>query len=261
MRALVAGHLCIDFFPQMDRAPGLVEGALYDLGPMRARPGGCVYTTGKTMEALGVDVSVAAAVGDDSLAELLLDLCRAEGLDTAGLIRTEASTSYTIVSQPPGRDRTFWHHLGANQLFDGRNLDLDGIDLLHVGYPNLMALLYLDDGARTVELFRRARASGCATSIDLAVIDVAEPDRVARWTRFLDQVLPWTDIISPSVDDLASVVDWPAEATPETLADAAERLLAWGVGVVLITGGTDGLQVATAGRAAARRHRRGWRRC
>ncbi len=150
MRALVAGHLCIDFFPQMDRAPGLVEGALYDLGPMRARPGGCVYTTGKTMEALGVDVSVAAAVGDDSLAELLLDLCRAEGLDTAGLIRTEASTSYTIVSQPPGRDRTFWHHLGANQLFDGRNLDLDGIDLLHVGYPNLMALLYLDDGARTV---------------------------------------------------------------------------------------------------------------
>ncbi|HEY5821239.1 MAG TPA: PfkB family carbohydrate kinase, partial [Propionibacteriaceae bacterium] len=130
MRALVGGHLCIDFFPQMDRQPGLVEGALYSLGPMVARPGGCVYTTGQTMAGLGIDVRLAAAVGQDPLAGLLLELCRSEGLDTAGLSRIDASTSYTIVSQAPGRDRTFWHHLGANEFFDGRDLDLTGVDLV-----------------------------------------------------------------------------------------------------------------------------------
>ncbi|HEY5821600.1 MAG TPA: PfkB family carbohydrate kinase, partial [Propionibacteriaceae bacterium] len=166
-----------------------------------------------------------------------------------GLSRIDASTSYTIVSQAPGRDRTFWHHLGANEFFDGRDLDLTGVDLVHIGYPNLMAQLYVDDGARLVDLFARAHELGCTTSVDLAVIDVHEPDRVARWTRFFDQILPHTDVISPSLEDLASVLDWPSEATPAAMAGAAQRLLAWGVGVVLITGGVHGLHVATADEA------------
>lgn len=245
MRALVAGHLCIDFFPEMDRAPGLVEGALYGIGAMRARPGGCVYTTGRALASFGIDTELAATVGRDALSGLLLQLCRDAGLSTTGLKPIEASTSYTIVSQPPGRDRTFWHHLGSNESFDGTQLDLNGVDLVHVGYPNLMAQLYADDGTRMVELFRRAKDSGCATSMDLAVIDVTETGRVPRWTRFLDRVLPWTDVLSPSLDDLASMLDWPAGVTAETMAAAADRLLEWGVGVVLITGGTQGLHVAT----------------
>jgi len=248
VRALVAGHLCIDFFPEMDSAPGLVEGALFAIGPMQARPGGCVYTTGRTLIALGIDTEIAASVGRDALSALLLGLCGEAGLDVDGLTEVDASTSYTIVSQPRGRDRTFWHHLGANEYFDGRDLDLGHVDLLHVGYPNLMAQLYVDDGDRLVELFRRAKDAGCATSVDLAVIDISDADRVPRWQRFFDRVLPWTDVISPSVDDLSGMLDWPTEApTPESLARAAQRLLQWGVAVVLVTGGTAGLHVATGG--------------
>lgn len=247
VRALVAGHLCIDFFPAMDRPPGWEPGALYTIGPMRARPGGCVYTTGRTLAALGIDVSLAAAVGRDVLAGLLLDLCRAEGMATDGLVGTDTPTSYTLVSQPAGADRTFWHYPGANEVFDGRDLDLTGIDLVHVGYPNLMAQLNVDDGARVVELFRRARTLGCATSIDLAVMDTHQPDRVTRWTRFLERVLPWTDVISPSVADLTSMIDWPTRATPDHLAEAARRLVAGGAAVALVTGGPDGAVLATAG--------------
>lgn len=247
MRALVAGHLCIDFFPEMERQPGWAPGALYSIGPMRARPGGCVYTTGRTLTELGIDVSLAASVGRDALSGLLLELCRAEGMATSGLLATDAPTSYTIVSQPAGLDRTFWHYLGANEQFDGRDLDLAGIDLVHVGYPNLMAQLYVDDGARLVELFARAHDQGCATSIDLAVMDTSDPDRVARWNRFLERVLPVTDVISPSVEDLTSMIGWPTSATPGDMSQVAQWLVAGGVAVVLVTGGTHGAVLATAG--------------
>lgn len=158
---------------------------------------------------------------------------------------TESATSDSIVTQASGRDRTFWPYSGANEHFDGRDLDLDGVDLLHVGYPNLLTQLCLDEGARLVELFQRARDVGCATSVDLAVVELTDPGRAARWTAFLQRVLPYTDVVSPSLDDLNSALDWQLPATAEGLAEAAEQLLGWGVGVALVTAGTAGLQAAT----------------
>ena len=246
MRALVAGHLCIDLTPTLDRQPGLEEGALYAVGPMQTRCGGCVYTTGRTLAGMGVDVVLAAAVGEDALAGLLLELLAVEGLDTAGFTVVNASTSYSIVTQAPGRDRTFWHHPGANAHFDGADLDLDGVDVLHVGYPNLLAGLCVNEGEPLVELFTRARDGGCTTSMDLAVVDAADPGGVAEWTAFLRRVLPVTDVVTPSLDDLRSALGWQLRDSADGLAEAAERLLGWGAGVALVTAGTEGLQVATA---------------
>ena len=246
MRVLVAGHLCIDFFPMLEQQPRLEEGALYAVGPMQTRCGGCVYTTGSTLAGLGHEVLLSAAVGSDALAALLLDLLAAEQLDTSRFTTTRLSTSYSIVTQAPGRDRTFWHHPGANDAFDGRDLDLAGVDLLHVGYPNLLAALCVENGTPLVELFERARRAGCTTSLDLAVVDVTEPDRVARWDRLLRRVLPLTDVVTPSVDDLDAALDWGLPANAEGLSDAADRLVEAGAAVVLVTAGAVGLQVATA---------------
>ena len=246
MRALVAGHLCIDFFPTLDRQPGLEEGALYAIGPMQARCGGSVYTTGVTLARLGVEVQLAAAVGNDLLAGLLTQLLRAEELDTTQFAVANTSTSYSIVTQAPGRDRTFWHHVGANEAFDGSGLDLAGVDVLHVGYPSLLRRMCEDDGQRLVDLFRRARALGCTTSLDLAVVDTGDPGRVRRWSRFLERVLPVTDIVTPSVDDLSSALEWVPADPLDVQREQAERLLAWGCAVVLLTAGASGLLVATA---------------
>ena len=246
MRVVVAGHLCIDLVPALDKQPGLAEGGLYRVGPLAARCGGCVYTTGSALARAGWDVSLAAAVGQDDLGGVLVGLLHRQGLDTAAFTPVAASTSYSIVLQAPGRDRTFWHHTGANDAFDGRRLDLDGVDLLHVGYPSLLPGLCVDDGEPLVELFSRARAAGCTTSLDLAVVDLDEPGRVERWSRLLERVLPHTDVLTPSVDDLTSALGWALAPGTEGLADAAERLLAAGVAVALVTGGTAGLQVATA---------------
>ena len=87
---------------------------------------------------LGVDVRAQADVGDDPLADVLIALLRARGIDGDGLRRVAGSTSYSLVLQSPGRDRTFWHHVGANAGFDGRDVRFDGERVLHLGYPPLL---------------------------------------------------------------------------------------------------------------------------
>ena len=243
VKALVAGHLCLDLLPTFDGAPGLAEGALYPVGPMAVRLGGCVATTGRTLAALGVSSALAAAVGDDRLAALMRSLLAELGLPTR-LVEVPGSTSYSVVLQPPGRDRTFWHHTGANDHFDGVGLDLEGIDLLHLGYPNLLPALLPDDGMPLRPLLMRARSGGATTSVDLAVCapDAVGPD----WERVLANVLPLTDVLTPSLDDLNSALGWGLPPTLDSLAEATERLVALGAGIVVVSGGAAGLHVRTA---------------
>src|SRR5512135_3391605 len=112
--AIVAGHLCVDLVPALSSVPHTTPGQLVEIGPLRMRPGGCVANTGGVLVGLGVPVTAVADIGDDELGATLLRMLAAEGIDTAR-IRTvgHSSTSYTIALQPPGRDRVFWHHVGA----------------------------------------------------------------------------------------------------------------------------------------------------
>src|SRR5204862_2738900 len=111
-------------------------------------------------------VQVAGAAGDDELGATLVRLLTARGLGTGQLrLRPGRSTSYSLVLEPPGVDRSFWHHVGANAEFDGTGVDLSGVDLLHVGYPSLLPAMAADGGAPLAALFMRARAAGVTTSL------------------------------------------------------------------------------------------------
>lgn len=247
MRVLVAGHLCIDLFVELDDQPGLEAGHLYDVGAMTPRLGGAVATTGEALRTLGLDVAAAATVGDDHLAVVLTQLLEQAGMDTSQLSRTHLPSSFSIVAQPPGRDRTFWHCTGANDAFTGAELDLDGIDLLHVGYPSLLPGLLADGGEALTVLLTRAREQGIVTSVDLAVVDPRQAGSIP-YAELLARWLPLIDVLSPSLDDLTSALGWELEADPAGLADAAERLVGMGVGVAAVTGGQCGIAVCTGDR-------------
>lgn len=249
VRVGVAGHVCIDLTPTLDREPGLTPGLLYDVGAMSAAAGGCVSNTGGQLADLGIDVVLFADIGDDALAAVLRDRVRARGLDPSGFRMTPGSTSYSIVVQPPNADRTFWHHVGANQFFDGTRVDLAGLDLLHVGYPSLLPALAAADGAALVALFTRARAAGVVTSLDLAV--VSNPDDASHrlWRKRLAAILPQTDILTPSADDLTSATGTPVDATPAGLIEAARELVAQGPAIVTVSAGERGMALVTGDRA------------
>lgn len=232
MQVVVAGHVCLDLTPTALRAGTIDPGALVDVGPLGLRLGGSVANTGRALRALGVTVRAAATVGDDALGVVLRDLLDASGLDTRAVdVAPGATTSYSVVLQPDGADRSFLHHTGANTTFTGADLDLEGVDLLHVGYPSLLPALVADDAAALVALFTRARDAGVTTSLDLAVVDPASDVARLEWAALLDRVLPLTDVISPSADDLLSI-GLPADPV---------ALVERGAAIAAVSAGADGL--------------------
>ena len=240
---MVAGHVCVDLIPRLEAVPDVGPGELAEVGPLVAAPGGAVANTGSVLAGLGARVAVAGDAGDDELGALLETMLAARGLDTSNLRRRAGeTTSYSLVLEAPGRDRSFWHHIGANAGFDGAGLPLEGLGALHVGYPSLLPALTADGGAPLAALFERARAAGAVTSLDLAVIDPASPAARLDWRALLERVLPHVDVLSPSIEDVRSHL-----AADGHLVAAARELVALGAGTVLLTAGPEGLALCTAG--------------
>lgn len=241
--AVIAGHLCVDIVPELPALPTTGPGELAEVGPLRLAAGGCVANTGGNLAALGATVAVVGDVGDDELGAVLVDLLTDRGTSTDQVRRLAGrSTSYSIVLQPPGRDRSFWHHVGANAAFDGSAVDLDGAGLLHVGYPSLLPALTASDGDALVTLLTRARTAGVTTSLDLAVLDPDSPAMGLDWPRLLARILPLVDVITPSADDVRTAL----RLEPEGLDETADRLVGLGAAVVMVTGGPAGLALRTA---------------
>ena len=246
--ALVAGHVCLDLIPELPRPADLTPGALAEIGPMRLGPGGCVANTGGDLLALGATARLVADVGDDELGRVLRDMLAArDGAASCLRVAQGRTTSYSVVVQPPGSDRVFWHHVGANGQFDGCQLDVTTADLLHVGYPPILPALSARGGGPLRALLSRARSAGLTTSADFAVVDRSTPAGRQDWAAILRRTLPLTDVFTPSVDDLASALDRRLGTTPEALAELAARLVSAGAAVVALTAGADGMLLRTAG--------------
>ncbi len=248
--AVVAGHVCIDLVPELSAAPDLTPGTLNSVGRMQVRAGGCVANTGRGLAELGAPVRLFADAGDDELGRMLNQLLTERGADTGGVrLLVGAATSYSIVLEPAGADRCFLHHVGANAAFDGRDVDLTGADLLHLGYPELLPAIAAADGQALRKLLQRARDEGVTTSLDLATTDPATPPGArAAWRRVLDEIWPLVDIATPSADDLAGVYGRLPGQGADDLAVAGHRLIELGAAVVVVTAGEAGMCLVSAGR-------------
>lgn len=246
--ALIAGHICVDLVPALGEGPRIEPGRLIDIGPLDVRTGGCVANTGLDLAALGSPVRLVADVGDDPLGAMLVEMLRRPRVDP-GLVRAVAglSTSYSVVVQPPGDDRTIWHHPGANDAFDATGVELAGERLLHVGYPTILRRLYSDDGAGLAELLSSARSAGVTTSVDLSTVDRSSAAGDRDWWGILQRILSATDVFAPSLDDLAAALDRDLDDVHAVRALAGELLEA-GAGIVMLKAGPRGLYLRTAGR-------------
>lgn len=239
---VVAGHVCVDLVPKLPALPASRPGELAEIGPLRVSPGGCVANTAGDLAALGATVHAVGDAGDDELGAMLVEMLAARGTRTEGIRRLSGrSTSYSVVLQPPGLDRSFWHHVGANAAFDGSAVKLGEGALLHVGYPSLLPALSASGGAPLEALLRRARAAGMTTSLDLAVLDPASSAAALDWPAILGRVLPLVDVMTPSIDDVRTALGDAGDPT-----DTASRLVGMGAGVVMVTAGPAGLTLRTA---------------
>jgi sugar/nucleoside kinase (ribokinase family) len=241
-------------------APGqfdasFLPGRLTQSGPARLSTGGAVSNTGIALHRLGIDTRLIARTGKDILGYALQQCVEQQGKGLAdGLIsREESATSYSVVISPPGVDRRFLHHPGANDDFlasDISDNSLNGARLLHFGYPPLMASMYANDGAELKALMERVKTRGLTTSLDMAYPDPDSPAGHADWQAILRNVLPGVDIFVPSFDEICYMLWKKTDTvmTKEALLELSSLLLGMGAKLVLLKLGSRGLFLRAASR-------------
>jgi sugar/nucleoside kinase (ribokinase family) len=264
---VVAGHVSLDLYPELYGEVRLEPGRLVEVGPVAFSTGGAVTNTGLALHRLGVAVRLLGKVGDDLFGRAVIDALErhSTGLARDLTVSYAESTSYTVVINPPGVDRSFLHCPGANETFgatDLRDEVLRDARLLHFGYPPLMPRMYADDGAELAEMFERSRRAGVATSLDMCVPDPASEAGRVEWHRVLSQTLPFVDVFAPSIEELLFMLDRRAyerlcrdglavAVDVASLHELGGRLIAMGAALVAIKLGDQGLYLRAAPDAAA----------
>ena len=268
---VVCGHLCLDIIPGF--TPGETgqdwfrPGRLSIVNAPVISTGGPVSNVGLALHRLGLPVRLVARIGDDPFGRIVLERVRGMGPALAQGIAAVAgeTTSYSLVINPPGIDRIFFHCPGANDTFTDSDVTegvLDGAALFHFGYPPLMRRIWSDGGARLSRLFARAKQHGALTSLDMSLPDPKSPSGKVDWKGFMREVLPHVDIFVPSVEELLFMADRPAfeslaaggadaiirGVTFEHLSRLASEALDLGVSAILIKLGDRGAYLRTGAR-------------
>lgn len=249
MTITTAGHVCVDLTPSLKgHSPGMEPGILYAVGALGQQLGGSVANTGGTLSRLGAKVEAQATVGDDELGDLCQRLLgRAIAGATQLATSTSLGTSYSIVIEHGGHDRTFWQYEGANAEFDPRTVEVGSdTEVFHVGYPSLLPRLCRDSAA-LAEAFEASRARGITTSLDQAHVADGSVASQTDWRTWFARTIPHTDVWSPSWDDMTSALQLTERPTRETMTALATEMLQWGAAVVQLSAGCSGFVLATAG--------------
>ena len=270
-KIIAAGHICLDITPVFPDRRGyegigdlLVPGKLIRMEGASVHTGGSVANTGLALKLLGNDVTLLGKVGDDAFGGMIRQILA--GYGAGGLITApDSSTSYSVVLAVPGFDRIFLHDPGANDTFSSADIPEDALEdavLFHFGYPPIMKRMYTITGAELTVLFRRVKAHGIATSLDLAAVDPDSEAGKADWQAILAKALPYVDFFEPSFEELCYMLNRPrydalAEKggdmtlQPGILRDAetlADACLEMGCAAVLVKCGLSGMVYRTGSR-------------
>lgn len=275
MTAVVAGHICLDVFPDFTQVPPskfetiYVPGHLTIVGPAAFSTGGPVSNTGLALNHLGVKTRLMGKLGDDVFGQAVQKIVQTylPGEDSGMLVDPDASTSYTLIISPPGVDRIFLHSPGANDTFSAADIRYDVVclaNLFHFGYPPIMRRMYAGGGEGLREIFQRVKALEVTTSLDMAFPDPDSPGGKANWRKILGIAMPFVDIFLPSIEEILYMLHRDTYnalcsassggnilplVTPGLLSDLSQELLDMGARIVVIKMGDRGLYLRTAPRS------------
>lgn len=260
---IVAGHICLDIIPQIsnfvtDIGGYLSPGSLRIVGPAIVTTGGCVANTGLAMHKLGTKVRLIGKIGEDILGSAIVSILSEfnASLGNTLIISKNENTSYTIVLNPPGIDRIFFHCPGANDTFEDDDITdsmLSNARHFHFGYPPLMRQFYANDGIGLQQLFALVKSRGLTTSLDMAMVDPHSEAQKIQWREVLRRTLPYVDLFLPSLDEVMIMLD-DAELfrlyeqdgiTGSLLSRIGKILLSFGTGLVGLKLGDKGFFAAT----------------
>ena len=240
---LFIGEMLIDFIPDSTR-PG-------DNPCYRPHAGGAVANAAVALARLGGAARFAGKLAQDNFGRLLLQVLQANQVDTRFVpITSEGNTTLALVTlQEDGqREFTFYRQRTADTLLEPDELDTrawQDVALCHAG-----SVLLATEPARSATLaaMEQAHRRGLTVSFDVNA-------RPALWSseaelrEQLDRAITHTDVLKFSAEE-AHYLD-PAlnnsldPADTEGLQELAQKLLARGPVMVVITRGSLGAVLCT----------------
>ncbi|MBR3866317.1 MAG: carbohydrate kinase [Butyricicoccus sp.] len=233
MHITALGEILIDYTPMPRSAAGMQV--------FEQNPGGAPANVLACAVKLGRETAFIGKVGCDMQGDFLRQTVVDAGIDARGLIADpEAFTTLAFVSLSDTGERSFAfaRKPGADTHLRPDELDeslLTDTEVLHIG-----SLSLTDEPARsaTLKAIEIAKAAGAVISYDPNYRALLWKSREAVMEQ-MRSVLGSVDIIKISDEETALLTD---EAAPEA---AAEKLLARGIPVVMVTLGAEGALVAT----------------
>ncbi len=230
-RVVCAGIAVADVVVHPVRQP-LPLGQVQLVEGIELHAGGCALTTATGLRALGADVGMTAAVGQDSFGQFLLQVALNRGIDRGGITRLEhVPTSSSVVAVDDHGERTFLHLPGCSDHLDETHVRASltpDLEWLHLAGLLVTARL---DGPPAAALLRDAKQAGARVSADVVW------DARGRWD-LVHPCLEYLDVFSPSEDEALAI------SGRASVPEAARWLHDQGVEVVAITRGGDGAHVS-----------------
>jgi sugar/nucleoside kinase (ribokinase family) len=212
------------------------EGELIVVDQIQLALGGCASNTALDLVKVGVRVGVSGCVGDDPFGRVIVEALQKGGVDTRGVYTIPGQPSAcTMIINVQGQDRRFISTPGANTLFGVEHVPSEWLQQAKVIYVGGFFMLPKLETQETVELFRRARAAGVKTVVDVVLFG---PENY--WDR-LAPLLPEIDVFVPN-DHEGAVITGLKDPL-----DQANRFRDAGAKTVVITMGSKGSLLVTDG--------------
>jgi sugar/nucleoside kinase (ribokinase family) len=214
--AVISGYLCVDMVPQFQKnelsttlATLFKPGKLIEIDGMEFSLGGVVANTGMAMKKFKKNVFLNGLIGNDLIGKIAVDWLEKYNLSAGIKIVDRVGTAFGIVIAPPGVDRIFLESPGCSKIFDLEFIDFEAVSesrIFHFGYPPLLRKFYLDRGEQLIALFSRVQEMGVITSLDFSLPDIQSESGKLDWQQIMQQVLPFTDIFVPSLEEVLQIM-------------------------------------------------------
>jgi sugar/nucleoside kinase (ribokinase family) len=205
------------------------EGELVVTDRVQLGLGGCASNAALDLARVGVKVGVSGCVGEDTFGRFIVDALVAGRVDISGVHRLDGvHSACTMIVNVEGQDRRFISTPGANSRFTVEHIPDEALQRAKVLYVGGYLMMKSLEGPGLVELFRRARAGGAKTVLDVVLL--GGPEQYAA----LESLLPETDVFLPNNDE-AAVLSGRKEPMEQ-----AEFFRQAGAKTVVITCGSEG---------------------
>lgn len=230
MDIVCLGEILIDMFPAE------VGRRLVDVTAFHPKPGGAPANVAVAARRLGATTAFIGKVGDDAFGYHLIDVLRAEGVETRGMRLDEAArTTLAIIAMPDAHSAefVFYRNPGADMMLRPDELDetlLHEAHALHFGSLSLVAEPSRGATLRAIEL---AGQGGALLSFDVNYRPSLWPDPQAA-VDVIRAVLPLAHLVKVNEAELRLL------AGSDDPAAGSEALLAGANRVCIVTQGAAG---------------------